>query len=175
VAGPFDVGPSQLFSALVPGMLLQLALTFLPNNWWEEVAWSGVVQARLQDRLGAARAALVVGPLFALQHVALAVTAGWVVGSLMMGLLVLVSVPFRFLTGWAYNRTASLFLVGLVHGMGNAVAGGSGFGSGALPILYPQQGLLVGLMHLLAFAVIGLVVLAATRGRLGLRTGKAVR
>ena len=46
----------------------------------------------------------------------------------MMGLLILVTIPFRFLTGWAYNRTSSLFLIGLVHAMGNAVAGGSGFG-----------------------------------------------
>lgn len=175
-AGVPDAGPAHLVSALVSGVLLQLALTFLPNNWWEEVAWSGFVQARLQDRFGGAtRAALVVGPLFALQHIALAVAAGWALGSLLMGLLILVSVPFRFLTGWTYNRTGSLFLVGLVHGMGNAVAGGSGFGSGGLRILYPEQGLLVGLMHLLAFAVIGLVVLAATRGRLGLRSAEAVR
>ena len=93
----------------------------------------------------------------------------------MMGLLILVAVPFRFLTGWAYNRTASLFLVGLVHAMGNAVAGGSGFGAGVLPRLYPDQGMLVGLAHLVAFALIGLVVLAATRGRLGLRDSEAAR
>ena len=85
----------------------------------------------------------------------------------MMGLLILVTIPFRFLTGWAYNRTGSLFLVGLVHGMGNAVAGGSGFGAGMLPRLYPDQGMVVGLLHLVAFALIGLVVLVATRGRLG--------
>ena len=133
-------------------------------------------QARLQARFGsAAKAALVAGPLFALQHVALAAAAGWTVGSLMMGLLILVAIPFRFLTGWAYNRTGSLFLIGLVHAMGNAVAGGSGFGAGVLPRLYPDQGMLVGLTHLLAFAVIGLVVLAATRGRLGLRDSEATR
>ena len=175
VAGPPAAGAS-LGSALVSGVLLQLVLTFVPNNWWEEVAWSGVVQARLQDRHHSAlRAALIAGPLFALQHVALAVAAGWTIGAVLMGLLVLVSVPFRFLTGWAYNRTGSLFLVGLVHAMGNAVAGGSGFGSGALPRLYPDQGLLVGLLHLVAFAVVGLVVLAVTRGRLGLRDGETSR
>ena len=144
---------SQIVTALVSGLLLQLVLTFVPNNWWEEVAWSGFAQARLQERFGsAAKAALVAGPLFALQHVSLAVAAGWPTGAVMMGLLILVTVPFRFLTGWAYNRTGSLFLVGLVHAMGNAVAGGSGFGAGFLPRLYPDQGMLVGLMHLLAFA-----------------------
>ena len=40
-------------------------------------------QARLQARFGsAAKAALVAGPLFALQHVALAAAAGWTVGSI---------------------------------------------------------------------------------------------
>ena len=34
------------------------ALTFLPNNWWEEVAWMGFVQARLQDRRGPVIAAV---------------------------------------------------------------------------------------------------------------------
>ena len=158
----------SLGSALVSGLLLQLVLTFVPNNWWEEVAWSGFAQARLQERFGSpARAALVAGPLFALQHISLAVAAGWSTGALLMGLLILLTIPFRFLTGWTYNRTGSLFVVGLVHAMGNAVAGGSGFGAGFLPRLYPEQGMLVGLLHLVAFALIGLVVLAATRGRLG--------
>jgi len=172
----FGAPSGSIGSALVSGLLLQLVLTFVPNNWWEEVAWSGFAQARLQERFGsAAKAALVAGPLFALQHISLAVAAGWPTGAVMMGLLILVTIPFRFLTGWAYNRTASLFLVGLVHAMGNAVAGGSGFGSGFLPRLYPDQGMLVGLAHLVAFALIGLIVLAATRGRLGLRTSEAVR
>jgi membrane protease YdiL (CAAX protease family) len=158
----------SLGSALVSGLLLQLVLTFVPNNWWEEVAWSGFAQARLQERFGSpARAALAAGLLFALQHVSLAVAGGWSTGALLMGLLILLTIPFRFLTGWTYNRTGSLFVVGLVHAMGNAVAGGSGFGAGFLPRLYPEQGMLVGLVHLVAFALVGLVVLAATRGRLG--------
>ena len=83
-----------------------------------------------------------------------------------MVLLAALAVPFRFLIGWAYNRTASLFLVGLVHGAGNAVAGGSGFQEGFLARLYPGQQL-PGLAHLLAFLVLGLIVVAVTRGRLG--------
>lgn len=166
VGGAPDV--DALGSALLSGLLLQLVLTFLPNNWWEEVAWTGFAQARLQERFGsAARAALVAGPLFALQHISLAVAAGWALGSIMMGLLILLAIPFRFLTGWAYNRTGSLFLVGLVHAMGNATTGGSGFGAGALPRLYPELGPVAAMAHLVAFALIGLVVLVATRGRLG--------
>src|SRR3712207_8287691 len=43
----------------------------LSNNLWEEAAWTGFVQARLQHRHGPLRAAVLTGPLFALQHIAL--------------------------------------------------------------------------------------------------------
>ena len=155
--------------ALVPHLLLPLVLTLLPNNLWEEVAWTGLVQARLQDRRGPAVAALLTGPLFALQHVSGVVSNGLVGGAMLLAVLTVLVIPFRFLTGWIYNRTGSLFLVGLVHGMGNAVAGGSGFDTGLLAYLYPGQPIAT-MAHLLTFFVIGLVVLVATRRRLGVRT-----
>jgi uncharacterized protein len=166
VAGP----PSQLsVGVLIPHLLLPLVLTLLPNNLWEEVAWTGFVQARLQDRRGPAVAALLTGLLFALQHVSGVVENGLVGGAVLLVALTVLVIPFRFLTGWIYNRTDSLFLVGLVHGMGNAVAGGSGFDTGLLAFLYPGQPIAT-MAHLLTFFVIGLVVLIATRRRLGFRT-----
>jgi uncharacterized protein len=162
--------PSQFsLGALVPHLLLPLVLTLLPNNLWEEVAWMGFVQARLQDRRGPAIAALLTGPLFALQHVSGVVGNGMVGGAVLLFVLTVLVIPFRFLTGWIYNRTGSLFLVGLVHGMGNAVAGGSGFDTGLLAFLYPGQPIAT-MAHLLTFFVIGLAVLVATRRRLGVRT-----
>jgi uncharacterized protein len=161
-------------SVLVFGLVLQTVLTFLPNNWWEEVAWMGFFQSRLQDRHHSAlRAALLTAPLFALGHVSLAVAAGGI-GAVMLLVLVVLVIPFRMLTGWAYNRTGSLFLVGLVHAVGNGVAGGSGFAPGFLPRLYPDDPLVIGFIHLLAFAVIGLVALAVTRGRLGLERDRSL-
>jgi membrane protease YdiL (CAAX protease family) len=158
---------SSILTAVVLGLLLQTVLALIPNNLFEEVAWMGFVQARLQDRYRSPlRAALVVGPLFALQHVSLVVGQG-TTGLLLLGMLVVLAIPFRAALGFVHNRTGSLFLVGLVHATGNAAAGGSGFGDGLLPRLYPDAGF-VGLMHLLAFGVIGLVLIAATRGRLGL-------
>jgi membrane protease YdiL (CAAX protease family) len=158
---------SVLGPALAVNLLLPLLLTFAPNNWWEEVAWMGFVQARLQSRRGPVLAAVLTAPLFALQHISLTVGNPVPVAVLIMVLLAVLAVPFRFVTGWAYNRTGSLFLVGLVHGAGNAVAGGSGFQDGFLTRLYPGQQL-PGLAHLLAFLVIGLIAVALTRGRLGL-------
>ncbi|HXV93754.1 MAG TPA: type II CAAX endopeptidase family protein [Pseudonocardia sp.] len=160
------VSASAVLSALVFGLLMQTVVAFVPNNWAEEVAWTGFVQARLQARHGALRAALVAGPLFALQHVSLVVGAG-AAGVVLMAVLVVLAVPFRALTGWTYNRTGSLFVVGVLHAAGNAVAGGSGYGAGLLPRLYPEDAGVVGAMHLLALAVVGVVVMVATRGRLG--------
>lgn len=158
---------SSILTAVVLGLLLQTVFALVPNNLFEEVAWMGFFQARLQERhQGAMRAALIVGPLFALQHISLVVGQG-TTGLLLLGVLAVLAIPFRALTAWIYNRTGSLFVVGLVHAAGNATAGGSGFGAGFLPRLYPDAGS-VGLMHLLAFAVIGIVLMVATRGRLGL-------
>ena len=81
------------------------------------------------------------------------------------------AIPFRFLQGWVANRTGSLLVVGLVHAAGNATTDGSGLaGTGFLPRLYPDQA--VGPVHLVASAALGLLVLAATRGQLGLRGGR---
>ena len=163
---PADLSASTVLSALVFGLLLQTVVALVPNNWAEEVAWMGFFQARLQDRHGSAlRAALLTGPLFALMHLPLVVGNG-VVGALLMLGLIAVAIPFRAVMGWAYNCTGSLFLVGFMHAASNGVAGGGGFGDGFLRQMYPGQDF-VTLMHLVAFAVLGPVVIAATRGRLG--------
>ncbi|PRY48964.1 hypothetical protein LY71_10746 [Geodermatophilus tzadiensis] len=155
-----------LAAALVSGLLVQLVLGLLTTNWAEEVAWTGFLQTRLQHRHGPVRAALATGPLFALQHAALAAGNGWLGGIAVLLVLTAAAVPFRFLQGWVANRTGSLLVVGLVHAAGNATTDGSGFGGpGLLPRLYAGEA--VGPVHLLAAAALGLVVVAATRGRLG--------
>ena len=45
-----DASASTLVVAVLSGLALQLVLTLLPNNLWEEVAWTGFVQHRLQQR-----------------------------------------------------------------------------------------------------------------------------
>jgi membrane protease YdiL (CAAX protease family) len=155
-----------LVSALVGGLLVQTVVALVPNNWAEETAWMGFVQARLQSRTTPMRAAALTAPLFALQHVALVVGSPLPMAVALMAFLVAVNIPIRALMGFAYNRTRSLFVVGLLHAVGNGVAAGSGFGAGFLARLYPDQPF-VSLMHLLALAVIGLVVIAITRARLG--------
>jgi uncharacterized protein len=155
-----------LVSALVAGLLVQTLVSLVPNNWAEEVGWMGFVQARLQARTTPMRAAALTAPLFALQHVALVVGSPLPMAVALMAFLIVVNIPIRALMGFAYNRTGSLFLVGLLHAAGNGVAAGSGFGAGFLARLYPDQPF-VSLMHLLALAVIGVAAIAGTRARLG--------
>lgn len=174
--GAPDVPVATIFGALGSAFLLSLVVTLLVNNLWEEVAWMGFVQARLQQRHSAMRAALVTAPLFGLQHLALIAANDASVAEMAILLIgfILVMIPFRAFAGWLYNRSAgSLFLVGLVHAVSNAVAPGSGFADGYLRALYPGDAELVGVLHILAIAVMGLVVMAATRLRLGLSDRRA--
>lgn len=162
LGAPAALSASVLVDAVLSGFALSFLLTFLPNNWVEEAAWSGFAQARLQRTHAPAVAALIVGPLFALQHLSLAV-GNWIA----LVVLAVLAIPFRMITGWIWNRTGSLLVLGLLHAAGNAVAAGSGFDGGFLRHLYPDDYSTAGMLHLLAFALVGIVVLIATRGRLG--------
>lgn len=97
------------------GLLVQTLISLLIINLWEETAWMGFVQARLQVRHGAMLAAVLTAPLFALEHLPLLFTPGQ--GTLLMLAVVLVlAVPMRIACGWLYNRTSSIFVVGLFTG-----------------------------------------------------------
>lgn len=172
--GAPDVPAATVVTALGSALLFGLLVGFLLNNLWEEVAWMGFVQARLQRRHGPMRAALVVAPLFALQHLALVVTNDPAAAVVILVVFILVNIPFRAFNGWLYNRTGgSLFLVGLVHALSNAVAPGAGLTTGYLRVLYPADADIVGVLHILALALMGLVVMAVTRLRLGRPGGAA--
>ena len=162
--GPPAAAPSTLLAAIVSGLLLQTFVHLLTNNLWEEVAVMGFVQARLQARHGAMRAAALTALVFALQHLPLQSGTATELGLYVL-LATAVFIPFRALVAWVYNRTGSLFIAGLLHAAGNAAAVGSGFGDPLLERLYENQS--VGLMHVLGTALVGLAVIAATRARLG--------
>lgn len=157
-------------TAYLSGMGLQALVHLLTNNLWEEVAWTGFVQARLQQRWTPSRAVLVTAPLFALQHLALIADNSAVAAVTVTLALVLLALPYRAAMGWIFNRTHSLLLVGVAHACGDAIATGSVLGDGFLPALYERG---VGPLHLFAFAVLGTAVWVGTRGRLG--TGREAR
>jgi membrane protease YdiL (CAAX protease family) len=167
VAGwPEQVSGWSLTSAFTVGLVLQLAVVFVTVNWAEEIAWMGFFQARLQGRHGPVLAAVVTGPVFAFGHISQLLEHSLAATLSLLALMVVVCIPFRVLLGWIYNHTGSLVLVGLVHAAANATAAGSILGTGLLDRLYPGQG--HGGVVIPLLAVVGLVVLTATRGRLGL-------
>jgi membrane protease YdiL (CAAX protease family) len=98
------------------------SLAILPVvNLWEEMAWTGVVQARLIERRGLLLAAVLTGLPFALLHLPLEL--GRPMGDVLstMALLVLAVIPFRLVIGWLYLRTgASVLLVAVLHATFNA-------------------------------------------------------
>jgi len=77
-------------------------------------------------------------------------------GLTQFALLVLVIIPARALLAWVYNRTGSLALAGLVHAASNAA------GLGLVPTLTHQPG-----GGGAALLVLGVIIIVATRGRLG--------
>ena len=166
--GAPQVPAGTVLTAIGGAILIGTITGLLLNNLWEEVAWMGFVQARLQERHGAMRAALIAAPLFALQHTALFIQNDAVTVVVLLLAFIALVIPFRALMAWLYNRSGgSLFLVGLVHALSNAVGPGAGFSPGYLRRLYPDDAMLVGVLHVVAIALIGLVVIAATRARLG--------
>jgi membrane protease YdiL (CAAX protease family) len=110
-------------------------------------------------------AAFLTAPLFALQHIPLILDNSLLGGVLVMVALVALAVPFRVVMAWIFNRTGSLFLVGLAHACGNAVVTSTVVGDALVHALYGRN---LGPVHLFAFALIGVAVAVATRGRLGL-------
>jgi membrane protease YdiL (CAAX protease family) len=165
VAGPpEDTTLPALGLAYLLGLCLQAVVHLVTNNLWEEVAWTGFVQARLQSHSSAMTAAAMTGVVFALQHTAL-VVGGSPAGTVAVLLvLIVLALPYRALMGWLYNRTHSLLLVGAAHAAGDAVATGTVLGDGFLSRLYGHN---LGPLHLFAFAVLGVIVVLATKGRLG--------
>jgi len=158
-------------NAIVVGFLLQTVVGFATTNLWEEVAWMGFVQARLQTRYGVLLAVLITAVLFALQHVPLFV--GQSMGFVIPVAFFVLTIPVRALLAWIYNRTDSLFVVGLVHAAGDGAIAGTITGVGLLPRLY--DGYDIGLFGIFANAIIGLIVIAVTRARLGLPARPAPR
>ena len=153
---------------LVSTLLVGGLSAFLLINWWEEVGWTGFALDRLQPRIGPVQASVVTTWLQALLHLPLVfiadgVTDGRVapdqVPFYLVALFVL-PISVRIVLTWIYNTTGrSLPLVGLYHA-GLGVTTGSAF----VPVLAPGVD---AVWVYVAFAVIAVVLLAATRGRLG--------
>lgn len=143
-------------------------VAFLLVNWWEEVGWTGFALERLQPRIGPVAASVVTTWLQALIHVPLVFVAGGVTDGrvpvdqipfYLVALFVL-PIPVRIVLTAIYNASQrSLPIVGLYHA-GLGVATGTAF----IPVLAPG---IAPIVVYAGFAALAVIVLAATRGRLG--------
>jgi len=97
---------------------LGLFLVFFVGGIGEELGWSGYAIEPLQERLGALRASLIVGVVWAAWHFiglaeahrSLEFVAWWTLGTISMRVIIV----------WLYNATGrSVFVAALVHAMSN--------------------------------------------------------
>jgi membrane protease YdiL (CAAX protease family) len=108
-----------LLKAVVVGAVL--------GNVWEELAWAGVVQRRLMDRMGLLSGSLLTAIPFALIHLPQAfaergfAATPWADVALSWGVLFGFAFVARYLLGMVYLSTGgSILILGLLHGSWNA-------------------------------------------------------
>jgi membrane protease YdiL (CAAX protease family) len=110
-------GPALSLGMPLLGIAVFLAFHIVPGSaLGEEIGWRGYVLPRLQSRMSALSAALIIGPIWALWHLPL-----WLTGepgrtpTLYAGFVVSVIALSVILT-WVYNSTrGSLLMVVLLH------------------------------------------------------------
>ena len=113
---PVEIGP------FVAGQLVGLLVNLLLINMWEETAWAGVVQTRLEHSHGLAKAALLTAVPFALFHMPLHFIGDFSVGSLVTALvtLLIVCAIVRLMIGVFLSGTGgSILAVALLHTLFN--------------------------------------------------------
>lgn len=130
---------------------------------------------RLQPRLGPVWASIVVAPLFGLIHFPLFFVNGGLIDNARpegvhvleyaFYLLILFSVPVRILITWLFNSTGgSLPVVALLHASIDTTASGA-----VLTAFFPAVD---GRLLYVGIAVVAVIVIAVTKGRLGYRRGR---
>ncbi len=106
----------------VAGQLLQLGINLFLVNLWEETAWSGVVQTRLERRHSLPVAALLTAVPFALVHWPLSLFGSPTVSSValaLVGYLVLCGLFRPMLAVFLRGSRDSVLLVAVLHSVFN--------------------------------------------------------
>ena len=128
---PRSVDPVELVVSQLGLLAVNLALV----NIWEEAAWSGVFQSRLERRHNVFVAALLTAVPFGFVHWPLAFFGDVTVGSAAVALLAYLTlgVIFRPMLGVFLRGTRdSVLLVALLHSVFNRTNNGNGIAAGLL-------------------------------------------
>ncbi|MEJ2864690.1 CPBP family intramembrane glutamic endopeptidase [Actinomycetospora flava] len=156
-------GPAFLLS-YVPSFLL---VAVLGGPLFEEIGWRGFALPRLQRRMAPAAAALVLGLLWTFWHLPQFFSPSWAEasgggGPIGIALYTLTVLSFSVVISWIFNNTrASVLIAILVHTSIDAV-------STLLPPMFPPGVGSSAVPVIIAFGGAALVLLAVTRGRLGI-------
>ncbi|WAL63797.1 CPBP family intramembrane metalloprotease [Amycolatopsis cynarae] len=160
--GDFRLPPVVTLLAYLPALVLQMVTTGLA----EEPGWRDFALPRMQRRYGPVVGTLILGVLWGIWHLPLFLTewGGWPHVDLLTPVEFVVSATaLSFVMTWVFNRTGeSLPLAMLAHTSVNNFF--SVVGSQMFPQLTSRDG-----MHalLIGSVVVTIVLLVATRGRLG--------
>jgi membrane protease YdiL (CAAX protease family) len=155
--------PSFVLSYLVSYLLIFLA----GGPLLEEPGWRGFALPRLQAQYGALIGTLLLGGLWSLWHLPLflfipgynGAGSGWRGIGLPLVWFTISTTGLAVLITWVYNHTrGSLLLAMLLHASSNTA-------NYTLPILFPA--LPPTLLGYVAISVVALLIIVATRGRLG--------
>ncbi|MFC4587550.1 CPBP family intramembrane glutamic endopeptidase [Sphaerisporangium corydalis] len=163
-AGALRPPAAPALLAFPPMLLVQLVTTGLA----EEPGWREYALPRMQERYGPMAGALILGPLWAGWHLPLFLT-GWGTGASVLGTMVeflFFTMVLNIVVTWLFNSTReSLPVVMLFH------ANINNFGSVLWPAFFPAIPVLDSryLVGSIGFGALALVVVIATRGRLGYR------
>lgn len=169
VEGPSVVSTLLAEPAIAVDWLVDIATAYLLINLWEELAWTGFVLHRLQPRVGPVRATVLTTWAHAAIHLPLLFVIGGVSDTriapdmypFFLAALFIFPLGNRTVATWLYNRSgSSVPITGLSHSSWNLASG-----SAMLPALGADA-----LVAYVGFAVLAVIVLATTRGRLGYRT-----
>lgn len=121
--GSGGTGGRPLTWTLLAAYVVDLAVTALLVNLWEELAWTGYFQRRAMQGWGEARGCLVTAAFFTAVHVPLAVSGAGSTGRAAMNVLVvaMAGTALRFLIGRLDRRSGgSLLAAGVLHASFNA-------------------------------------------------------
>ncbi|MEU9835325.1 type II CAAX endopeptidase family protein [Streptosporangium sp. NPDC048047] len=166
--GDAHMPPVALLVAYVPALLLQMVTTGLA----EEPGWRDFALPRMQRRFGPLGATAVLGPLWGCWHLPLFLSqwGGWPdVTWMTVAEFVAFASVFSVVVTWVFNRTGqSLPLVMLLHVSVN------NFMSIVYGAMFPSLDTAEQASHvtLLAATTAAVLVLIATRGRLGYRPAR---
>ncbi|MEW9528536.1 CPBP family glutamic-type intramembrane protease [Microbispora sp. NPDC049125] len=163
-AGALSLPAAPALVTFLPMLVVQLITTGLA----EEPGWREYALPRIQERYGPMVGALLLGLLWAGWHLPLFLT-GWGMGTSTLETVVeffLFTLVLNIVVTWLFNRTReSLPVVMLFH------ANINNFGSVLWPAFFPTIPVLGSryLVGLIGFGALALVIVVATRGRLGYR------